>query len=83
VVIYDNDPANIVRIYNRNKTVVIQSGGNWNGADVKVMNAMGQILYSARHFNQSSIELKTTGTGLYIVTLQKGNKVETKKLLVL
>jgi len=43
---------------------------------------MGQILYSGKHFNQSTIDLNNAGTGLYIVTLQKGNKVETRKLIV-
>lgn len=80
--IEDRDPADMVRIYNRGAKVMVMAGENWNGADVKVMNTMGQIVYSGQHFDQSSINLNNAGTGLYIVTLQKGNKVETKKLVL-
>jgi hypothetical protein len=80
--IEDRDPSDIVRIYNRGNQVMVLAGENWNGADLKVMNTMGQIMYSGQHFDQSSIQLNSAGTGLYIVTLQKGNKVETKKLIV-
>ncbi len=78
----DGDPSAIVRIYNQANTVFIETGENWNGADVKVVNTMGQILYSGKHLKQTAIDLSNTGKGLYIVTLQKGNKTETRKLIV-
>jgi len=78
----DGDPSAIVRIYNQANTVFIETGENWNGADVKVVNTMGQILYSGKHLKQTSVDLSNTGKGLYIVTLQKGNKTETRKLIV-
>jgi len=78
----DGDPSAVVRVYNKMNKIVVEAGESWNGADVKVVNTMGQILYSGKHFNQSTIDLNNAGTGLYIVTLQKGNKVETRKLIV-
>jgi hypothetical protein len=80
--IEDGDPSAVVRIYSQRNQVIVNAGESWNGADVKVMNSMGQVLYSGQHFNQTSIDLSNAGTGLYIVTLQKGNKVETRKLVV-
>ncbi len=78
----EGDPTEIVRIYNFNGNVFVETGDAWNGADIKVVNTMGQILYSGRHEQQSSIDLSRHGAGLYIVTLRKGNKVETKKLVI-
>lgn len=78
----DGDLSAIVKIYNQSNKVIIEAGESWNGADVKVMNTMGQVLYSGQHFDQTSIKLNDNGAGLYIVTLQKGNKVETRKLVV-
>ncbi len=78
----DGDPSSIVRVYNNMNKIVVEAGESWNGADVKVVNTMGQIIYSGEYFNQSTIDLNNAGTGLYIVTLQKGNKVETRKLIV-
>ncbi|RLD53644.1 MAG: hypothetical protein DRJ05_16105, partial [Bacteroidetes bacterium] len=78
----DGDLSAIVRVYNQTNNIIVEAAESWNGADLKVVNTMGQILYSGQHFNQTSINLNNSGKGLYIVTLQKGNKVETKKLML-
>ena len=78
----DGDLSAFVKVYNQANKVIIEAGENWNGADLKVVNSMGQILYSGHYFNQTSIDLNNSRKGLYIVTLQIGNKVETRKLMV-
>ena len=78
----DGEKAGLVKVFKRANTIVVNTGESWNGAEVKVVNAMGQLLYTGQHFDQTTVELSNAVSGLYIVTLQKGNKVETKKLMV-
>ena len=78
----DQDPAAIVSMYTHNNKLMVTSGENWNGAELRVVNAMGQVLYAGEHFNQTTIELKQSGAGLYIVNLQKGSRVHTQKLML-
>jgi hypothetical protein len=78
----NGDKAAIVSVYNRANKVIVEAGESWNGANLKIMNTMGQIMYSGLFFKQASIELKNPENGLYIVSLQKGSQVETKKLIL-
>jgi hypothetical protein len=78
----EQSPSGIVNIYSHKKKVIINTDESWNGAEIRVMNSMGQIRYTGHHSHQTFIELNNNKTGLYIVTLQKGNKVETRKLII-
>ena len=70
-----------ISIFQQSGKVVIDAGENWNNAELKIVNTMGQIVFSGIHFNYSVIELNNTKSGLHIVTLQKGNNVETRKII--
>ncbi len=72
----------IVKIYNQTNKVIVEAGESWNNAEVSVVNLMGQTVFSGKHYKHSVIDLSNAVNGLYIVTLQKGSKVETKKLIL-
>ncbi len=78
----DDSFSDMLNVSQQSGKIIISTGENWNKADVKIVNMMGQTLFSGKHFNRSVIHLQTTEMGLHIVTLQKGNKVETRKLLL-
>ena len=78
----DEPFAEAVSIFSHAGKVIIDAGESWNNAELKVVNMMGQTVFSGQHFSHSVIDLNNSGKGLYIVTLQKGSKVETKKLMV-
>lgn len=78
----DENMSAIVRIYNQTNKVIVEAGKSWNNAEVRVVNLMGQTVFSGKHYKHSVIDLSNAVSGLYIVTLQKGSKVETKKLIL-
>jgi hypothetical protein len=47
----DGRPEDIVSIFQQNGSIMVRAGENWNGAEVKVLNSMGQVLYSGQHFS--------------------------------
>jgi hypothetical protein len=62
--------------------ITVLTDESWNNATVKVVNLMGQTVFSGQHFTHSVIDLHNAEKGLYIVTLQKGSKFETRKLML-
>lgn len=75
------EPAANVSIYQHNNTLIVKAGESWNGAGIKVANTVGQIIYNGIFNNQTVINLNHKN-GLYIITLQKGNKSEARKILI-
>ncbi|MCF6171543.1 MAG: S8 family serine peptidase [Bacteroidales bacterium] len=71
-----------VSIFGQGAKIIITSGESWKNAELKVVNMRGQIVYSGLHFGNTVVDLNNSGKGLYIVSLQKGTQVETKKLIV-
>jgi hypothetical protein len=71
------------RIYSFFDNVMIEAGDEWQGADIRIMNIMGQEVYKGTFLNNTTINVKqSANTGLYIVTLVKGDNVNTQKVIV-
>lgn len=72
-----------VTIYSSLEKIYVDASEYWNGADLKVVNLMGQLVYSGRFTQPGHINIQSpTGEGLYFVSLQKDGKVFTKKLIL-
>lgn len=69
-------------VYLQSGKIMIQSNEDWNNADIQVVNLVGQVLFTGKHFGHSKLDIPNIQMGLYIVSLQKGNKLETKKLII-
>jgi hypothetical protein len=73
----------IIHIYQRSRQVIVQASDKWNGADIRIMNMMGQMVYEGQYNGYTSIDLNNqVKSGLHIVTLTKGEKTESKKLMI-
>jgi len=71
------------RIYSFYGNVVIEAGNEWQGADIRIMNIMGQEVYNGTFHSNATINVKqSANTGLYIVTLVKGENVNTQKVII-
>ncbi|MCD4731910.1 MAG: S8 family serine peptidase [Bacteroidales bacterium] len=79
-----NEPvADEARIYSNNGNLTIEANENWAGADLIVINLMGQVVYEGKYFQPMTIQMKThNGAGLYFVTLRKDSKVLTEKIIL-
>ena len=70
------------RIYSTNGNLRIEANENWTGADLLVINLMGQVVYDGEYFQPMTIQMKTQkGAGLYFVTLRKDSKVLIEKII--
>ncbi len=75
--------ADEVRIYSSNGYLNINANDTWSGADLSVINLMGQVVYEGTYSQPTSINLKTQkGTGLYFLTLRQEKNVITKKFVL-
>lgn len=74
-----NDP----KIYAYNEKIYIQANEEWLGADMKIVNLMGQTIYSGKYQSATSLDIDTKfSSGLFIVSIIKGNKQISKKILL-
>jgi hypothetical protein len=72
-----------VQIYQYAGQVNITASNQWNGAEVSILNMMGQSVYQGEYNGRMSVNLSQNGkTGLYIVTMKKGNDTATKKIMI-
>lgn len=75
--------GDLTRIYYQSGQLVVNSDEKWQGAELQVMNSLGQLVYIG---NCSGIEIINVGasnpTGLYLVNLLKDGQRLTKKLIV-
>ena len=78
----DDQFSEAVSIIGQTGKVIVHTDEFWNNAELKIVNTMGQTVFSGKHFNNSVIDLRESGTGIYIVTIQKENKFEVKKLML-
>lgn len=71
------------RIYSTNGNLYIDANEKWTGADLKVINLMGQVIYNSNYFQPTTIQMNLQeGTGLYFVTLRKDGNVYTEKVIL-
>jgi hypothetical protein len=70
-------------IYTTGNTIRINAGSEWQGAELAVMNLMGQVIYKGS-FNQSADININTGqeTGLFIVSMVNDREVFTRKVIL-
>ncbi|PJB60031.1 MAG: peptidase S8 [Bacteroidetes bacterium CG_4_9_14_3_um_filter_41_19] len=69
-----------VKMYSRNNQFIVEAGSNWDGARIRVMNLYGQTLYSENYTSSQPISFGSIKGGIYLVSIQKGNKMETRKI---
>lgn len=70
-------------IYSYANKVVVVADDTWNGADLKIMNLMGQTIYNGTYQGRMEINVgNMTTTGLYIVTLSDQSNRVTKKVMI-
>ena len=73
--------TNEARIYSSGGNLNIDANDTWSGADVLVINLMGQVVYQGIYSQPTTINMqKQKGTGLYFVTLRKDSNVHTEKV---
>jgi len=76
-------PDNGAKIHAYSGKVYIRADEKWNGADVQVINMMGQIVYSGKYRVQMVVDMAGTGNlGLYIVNITKGFNAHSKKVMI-
>jgi len=70
-------------IYNYSGNVVVQADDWWNGADLKIMNLMGQTIYQGKFQGNLKVNVHNlSAPGLFIVTLSNGSDIVTKKVVI-
>jgi hypothetical protein len=77
------DAEDMVRIYQYAGQVNISASEKWNGAEINILNMMGQSVYRGDYNGQMSINIgQSAQNGLHIVTMTKGNDSTTKKIMI-
>ena len=75
--------TNDVNIYAYSGKIMIQAGSEWIGAELRIVNIMGQELYHDKYLRNMAVDIQTlTSSGLYIVTLNSGDKAISKKVMI-
>ena len=71
------------KVYAYDGKVRIIADQSWDGADIQIMNMMGQMIYQGTYHGKTLIDIKSqNSSGLYIVTLGKGSQLVTEKVLI-
>lgn len=76
----DNDK---VRIFGSADNITIDASDDWDGAEIMVTNMMGQKIYQGRLAGKTNVQISNNNSsGLYIVSLNKGDNLISKKLFM-
>jgi len=71
------------KIYSYSGKIFIQASPEWIGAEVRIVNIMGQEIYNGTYHSNMAVDIRTASTtGLYIVTLFDGKEALSKKVMV-
>jgi len=71
------------KIFSYDRKIIITAESQWSGSDVVVSNLMGQVVYQGIFNNNLSIDLGSSHkTGLYVVSMKKGERTKIKKVMV-
>jgi len=63
--------------------IVVRADESWTGADVKVLNLMGQTIFHGKYHGKMEINVHDlSARGLYIVTLEDDDSTVTKKVMI-
>jgi len=72
-----------IKIYAYGSKVFIQSDEKWAGADIRIVNLMGQTIFQGKHQDVTQINISATlKPGLHVFSLVKNDKQISKKLLI-
>ena len=70
-------------IYSHSGNIIVKANADWQGADLRIINLMGQEVYRDNFNNNMTINMEQIAkSGLYIVTLSKDNEVKTEKVMI-
>ncbi|MEZ5083764.1 MAG: S8 family serine peptidase [Bacteroidales bacterium] len=72
-----------LKLFANKGTLNIQAGEKWTGAELLVINLMGQVVFKGEYVQPTTIDLnQQNGAGLYFVTLRKDADFVTKKIIL-
>jgi hypothetical protein len=70
-------------IFSHDGRVMIKAGESWKNADVSIVNLMGQEVFRGSYTGDMQVSLKQMAqTGLFVVTLKKGDQTRTEKVMI-
>jgi len=80
----ENSSLDDPKVYFVNKEIVIISNENWDGANIQVLNLLGQPVYTGELNNtlHETIQLNNLREGMYLVNLTKNNHSFTRKVIL-
>lgn len=76
------DAAQEVKIYTRDNQIRVEAGSKWEGAQIQVVNLVGQTVYSGMFKGSQSLSIPNRHKGIYLVSLKKDGNIKTKKIMV-
>jgi hypothetical protein len=72
---------NPVFAYNGER-IILKGGENWDNASLEMVNVLGQTVHVSKFYRNASLDLNESDySGIYIVTLTKGNARKTWKIV--
>lgn len=78
-----NELMDNTRIYYYSGQIFVKADESWNGADLQIMNTLGQVIYSGKCSGNEIISIGSSNTaGLYLVNLYKEGQRLSKKLII-
>ena len=79
----EEDPEDNPSIYTTGSTIRINAGPEWQGAELTVMNLMGQVIYEGSFKQSADININTgQEAGLFIVSMATDTKVFSRKIIL-
>ena len=70
-------------IYSYEGNILIKANTDWQGAELRIVNMMGQEVYHDNFDNNLTINMEGVAkSGIYIVTLSKDNEIRTEKVMI-
>lgn len=69
-------------VYARSGSIVVSAAAEWQGSEIRILNLMGQEVSRARYAGGTQSIDDLGPSGIYLVNLVNGNRVETKKVLM-
>ena len=71
------------RIYTTGNTIKIDAGAGWSGAELTVVNLIGQVVYRGKLGQGNEITLNTgQDAGMFIISMVKGSELFTRKIIL-
>jgi hypothetical protein len=78
ITVVPNPSNGVFEIYHANKSLY--------GADIRVYNSVGQVVYNVQSFNGLSnsfkLDLQGAADGMYLLQISQANRVSTKRLMI-